>query len=470
MNKSLRSKLVLSYFAIAILTALLIYLLIRLTSDQRLKALVLKQQISEVHAEVTLWYETEHSWEGFERYFMALHPPGNPTISGQEGGERPLRQPPPSTQPPSRLRGKHGILDAEKHVLIRYLNFNPGELVPEALLGKAIAVVVDGETVGWVVPDDETGISLEAEERIYLQRTNKILLIAGAIGVIGAVLTGLGFAQLLLRPIYALTKASQAMARGDLKQQVPLYSQDELGQLAASFNAMSHDVARANQQRRQLTANIAHDLSTPLQTISGYVETFIDGSLAMTPERMGVIAAELEHLRHLINDLDLLAQSDTNTLSLALEPVALDEYLPQIAAKFMPLAAAQSVTLQVKTPATPLPPVQADRARLAQVLGNVLTNALRYTPQRGTIHILTQMTATNQVQITVHDSGVGIAPEQLPFIFDRFYQVDESRSDAGKMGLGLAISKALVEAMGGKIAAESTGSNQGATFTISLPI
>ena len=190
--------------------------------------------------------------------------------------------------------------------------------------------------------------------------------------------------------------------------------------------------------------------------------------LAATPERIDIIAAETEHLRRLINDLDILAQTDINTLSLNLEEVTLAEYLPQIAAKFAPSAAAKSVTLQLDPPSEALPPVRIDRERLAQVMGNVLTNALRHTPTEGTIRV-TAKAVCHQVQLQVFDSGVGIAAAELPFVFDRFYQTDRSRSDKGKMGLGLAISKALVEAMGGEISAKSNGYNQGTTFTIALP-
>ena len=287
MSTSLRTRLILSYLAIALLTATLIYLLIRLTSDQRLKTLVLEQQISEIEEQVAAWYQLEGGWSGFDIYFLSLHPPK--ALRQNSDGDR-------RTRPD----GAHGILDADRRVLIRYLDFRPGEVVPVALLADALPVEVDGATVGWIVPADRAGISLAGEESIYLQRTNQVVLVAGFVGVGVALVMGLGLARVLLRPIDALTQASERIALGDLNQRVPVYQQDELGKLASSFNSMSHEIALAHQRRRQLTADIAHDLSTPLHIISGYVEAIQDGELAPTAERMDIIAAELDHLRHLI--------------------------------------------------------------------------------------------------------------------------------------------------------------------------
>ncbi len=456
MQNSLRTRLILSYLAIALLTATMIYVLIRATSDQRIKTLVLEQQISEMEEQVTAWYALEGNWDGFEAYFKALHPP-DAILAGSDSDRR---------TPPD---GAHGIVAADGEVLIRFRNFRPGERVPDAFLVDALPVVADGQTVGYIVPDDQTGISLAGEERVYLQRTNQVVFIAGAISVGVALVMGLGLARVLLRPITALTQASERMAQGDLEQRVPVYQQDELGKLATSFNSMSHEIALANQRRRQLTADITHDLSTPLQIASGYVEAIQDGDLAPTAERMAIIATELDHLRHLIEDLDLLAQTDTKTLKLQIEPLNLTDFLPQAVASFKPLAAERQIKLSLNNLPTPLLFVRADRGRLTQVLGNILNNALRHTPAGGSIDVNVAWDEES-AKVAVRDSGVGISAENLPRIFDRFYQTDEQRSRAGKMGLGLTISKGLVEAMGGGILVKSRGHNRGTTFVVTLPI
>ncbi len=448
MFNSLRLRLILSYLGIALLTATLIYLLIRLTSDQRFKTLILEQQLSEIEEQVLHWYEVERHWDGFESYFLSIYPP--PT--GRNGSPR----------------ADHGVVTADKQVIIRFRDYRSGDIVPNALLAEAVPVTLEQETIAWIIPADQAGLSLAGEETVYLQRTNQVLLIAGLIGVVVALVMGLGLARFLLRPIDALTQASQRMAQGDLEQRVPIYQHDELGQLAASFNSMSHEVALAHQRRKQLTADIAHDLSTPLQNISGYVEAIQHGELAPTAERMGIIATELDHLRRLIEDLDLLAQADTETLTLHIEPLNLTTYLPQITASFQPLADEQKIDMTLRPITDELSAIHADPERLTQVLGNILTNALRHTPTNGKIEI-DVIPAQNQAQITIQDSGNGITADRLPFIFDRFYQTDQQRSRSGKMGLGLAISKGLIEAMGGEITAASDGRDQGSTITITLP-
>jgi len=202
--------------------------------------------------------------------------------------------------------------------------------------------------------------------------------------------------------------------------------------------------------------------------ISGYVETMQDGSLPLTPERMGIISTEIEQIRRLVNDLGVLAETDANALSLQLHPLDPRGLLERITRFYTPLAEAQQVELHLDAPSD-LPLIHVDEERMVQVLGNLLNNALRYTPAGGSILLFAQE-VDEQLFIVVRDSGNGIAAENLPFIFDRFYRADPSREgNSGKMGLGLAISKALVEAQGGRILVESDGINQGTSFTIVFP-
>ena len=444
MNNSLRSKLVVSYLTIALLTAAFIFFLIRLTSNQRMELFVLEQELDELHGEVLRWYEIEGDWDGFRDYFLALHPPPPRSQSGNGG----------TATGGTGTRGNHGIVSADLRLLNNYLNLDRGEILPEALLVNAMPVVLNGETVAWIVPDDATGISLQAEEQVFLESTNRVLLSASVAAVGASVLIGFGLASVIIRPIRALTEASERMAQGKLKQQVNIGTQDEIGRLATSFNSMSREITLADERRRQLTADIAHDLGTPVHIALGYLEVIQSGTHPATPEQLGVIESELNHLNRLINDLDVLAQADTNTLHLDMVPVSLHDTLAYVVASFAPLASEQAIVLRLLPLATTLPPVMADDERLVQVLGNVISNAIRFTPSGGEI-TLSAEPADAHICIRVRDNGVGIAPESLPYVFDRFFQVDKSRQRSGKMGLGLAISKELVEAMGGKISAES---------------
>lgn len=467
MNNSLRTKLIVSYLLIAILTAGLIYALIRVTSNTRLKSLILEQQLTEINEEVVAWYQIEGNWEGFDDYYRVLHPPpsdASPT-QNQGSGSHPLPPPPKTRTRQPRMIGAHGIVSVDGVALIGFRTYSDGNQIPQAILADAVPVDVQGETVAYIVPDDESGISLAAEEQIYLERTNQVLSIAGLAAIGGALLGGLAFAQVLIRPIRELTEASRKMAEGDLEQRVPIRSKDELGELGTTFNQMSADLADATRQRKQMTADIAHDLGTPLQVISGYVEGMQDGTLPATEERLGVISAELTHLRRLVEDLDLLAQTDTRTLRLKMESINTHDFLTQVAQSYLPMSQAQEVMIETDLPAV-LPPIEADYERLMQVLGNLVTNALRYTPPQGAI-TLSAKNLGNRLLVQVKDTGVGIAKDDLPHVFDRFYRADQARTEGGKMGLGLAISKALIEAMGGEISAE-TNTPTGTIFNISL--
>jgi signal transduction histidine kinase len=264
-----------------------------------------------------------------------------------------------------------------------------------------------------------------------------------------------------------LTAASQDLARGNLEQQVPVTSQDELGLLTTTFNQMSSDLLHADQQRKRLTADITHDLSTPLQIISGYVEMLEENEVTLTPQRLEIIKIEIEHLRRLVGDLTTLSQVEAGGLEIQLQPVAPAALLERVYQAYQPIAARQGVTLTLDAPAS-LPKILVDEGRMVQVLKNLLENALRYTPQGGSLQL--NASTAEKVTLRITDSGSGIEAEDLPYVFDRFYRADKARgANSGKMGLGLAICKALITAQGGTIAAESAGKNQGTSMVMEFP-
>jgi signal transduction histidine kinase len=269
-----------------------------------------------------------------------------------------------------------------------------------------------------------------------------------------ALVVGVLLARTLTRPLRALTEATHRMAGGALEQEVPVKSKDEIGELASAFNQMSRALARANNARRQMTADVAHELRTPLTVIAGYIESMRDGTLKPTPERLAVIYSEVEHLQDLVGDLRVLSQADAGELRLNKQPLSPHELLQQAQAAFEHQAAQKGVRLELKV-AEGMSPITADETRLTQVLANLISNALRFTPEGGTIELGGGMDG-GRIVFTVRDTGPGIAPDMLPFIFDRFYRADKSRAqETDESGLGLAIAKAIVEAHGGTIKAES---------------
>lgn len=450
MKRSLKSKVILSYLAVALITVLVVSALIRLTSGQSLMNLVVEQQTAALSESVISYYDSNGNLTGFAEYYFLS-----------------LRAQPPEYQPgipddrfePRDIRGVHGLVDAQGYALIPSFEYQVGQLVPEVLLGEAIPVPSDGEVIAYILPDTKFQFKLSAEEEIFLQRTNLAIALAAVAGVLVALGMGYLLAGGIIKPIRRLTKASQALAQGQLDQQVPVTSQDEIGQLTSTFNHMSADLLRADQQRKRLTADITHDLSTPLQVISGYIEMLEEGEVDLTPQRFDIIKTEIEHLRRLVGDLSTLTQVEAGGLEMQLGEVQPAVLLEKVYNAFQPIAAHQGVSLALDI-AKGLPLICVDEGRMLQVLKNLLENALRYTPLGGEIRLAAQL--RDKVEISVCDNGAGIEPEDLPFVFERFYKADKTRgANAGKMGLGLAICKALVVAQGGEITAHSEGKDQG---------
>ncbi|MEO6458558.1 MAG: HAMP domain-containing sensor histidine kinase [Chloroflexia bacterium] len=283
-------------------------------------------------------------------------------------------------------------------------------------------------------------------------------LITGGL-VVAVLLLGLAtfFSRRISRPISRLTVAARTMAAGDLSVRVAGNRVREINDLAEAFNSMAGSIAAADGQRRQLTADVAHELRTPLSIIKGRLEGMQDGVYAPSPGQITLLLNETALLERMIEDLRILAQADAGQLPLYLEQVQPEGLLDAAARSFAPQAEAGGVAIQVSTNGG-LPEVDADPQRISQVLSNLVSNALRHTPPGGTITLRAWMEPAGGglVNISVQDTGSGIAPEDLPHIFDRFWKADRARSRSGGAGLGLAIARRIVEAHGGRIWADST--------------
>ncbi|MBN1372414.1 MAG: HAMP domain-containing protein [Anaerolineaceae bacterium] len=457
MKFTLQRKLILSYLAVALITVLVVSALIRLTSGQSLMNLVAEQQTARLKESIQEYYAATGTMDGFFEYYI---------LTSQFRPE-PAQSGFPSNLPDYRdFRGIDGLVDAEFHILIPGPGRDIGQVLPKEQLKDAEAVKVDGETVAWILPDKKMQFQLNAEEQLFLRRTNLAIGLAALAGVLAAVVMGFVLSRGLSRPIQRLTAASQALARGELEQQLPVTSKDELGQLTATFNQMSADLVESDQQRKRMTADITHDLSTPLQILSGYMEMLEDGEVGLTPQRIEIIKTEIEHLRRLVSDLSTLSQVESGGLDIQMQPVQPSALLERIFQIYEPIAARQGVRLTLDAPES-VPQVSIDEGRMVQVLKNLVENALRYTPQGGEIR-LSAAQQGDQVQLAVSDNGAGIDSEDLPYVFDRFFRADKARGVKGHLGLGLAICKALVTAQGGTIAAESPGKGQGARMVIGL--
>jgi histidine kinase len=299
------------------------------------------------------------------------------------------------------------------------------------------------------------------------------LIWASLTGLVAAVLVSLFVSRRVVTPIRQMMQASRHIAAGHYRERVAVTGEDELGQLARSFNQMAGTLEQTETMRRELIANVAHELRTPLSSIKGYMEGLIDGVLPAEAETYQQVYREADRLQRLVSDLQELSRVEAGAFELDRRPLALGEIIRQAAGRLRPQFKEKGVALKVELPPL-LPPALADEDRLYQILLNLVGNALQYTPCGGTVTIAAEAPQDDRASplvVTIRDTGIGIDPEHLPYLFTRFYRVDKSRSRAGGgSGIGLTITRHLVEAHGGRIWVESDGDNQGSTFRFSLPV
>jgi two-component system, OmpR family, sensor histidine kinase BaeS len=459
---SLLWKLILAFLLIAVTTAALMALFIRLTSVDRLTRLILDQQRTNLETSLVNYYTANDSWTGVVDKWQELRWQSIPTP-----------QPPPDNHLNNPNQGGHdrrnlfGLTDAQGVVLVSVdQNYPVGSVLPADQLQLGSALMVGDQQVGTLVTTRFLP-NLNPEEAMFLERTNQALAFAVVGAMLIALVVGFILARTLIRPLQALTFAAHNIANGQLEQEVKVSTSDEIGQLSQAFNRMSQEVVRVNQIRKQMTADIAHDLRTPLTVIAGYIEAMRDGVLKPSPERLSLIYTEIERLQNLVGDLKMLSQVDAGELPLQCQLIAPKYLIEHAIAPYEYRASQCGITLETSAP-DGLPDIRVDEARMMQVFGNLISNALRYTPDGGKI-LLSAKLKGEKMDLSVQDNGEGIAAAELPLIFDRFHRVDKSRHTEGsETGLGLAIVKALVEAHGGSVQAESEP-GVGTTIRILLP-
>jgi signal transduction histidine kinase len=305
-------------------------------------------------------------------------------------------------------------------------------------------------------------------EENFLNSVNSSMLQAVIVAGFVALLLTLILSNTILRPIRALTLATSRMEQGDLSQRVKIKTKDEIGGLAHAFNTMAESLERSEQLRRNLMSDVAHELRTPLTNIRGYLEALQDQLVEPDPDVIALLHEEAVLLSRLVTDLQDLTLAEAGQLHLQLAPIALEDIIT-IAVNGLALQAkSKQLSLQVDVP-TDLPLVEADPQRVGQILRNLLSNAIKHTLPEGKICVSAKATGQD-VEVSVQDTGVGIAAEHLPYLFKRFYRADRSRSRAtGGTGLGLAIVEQLVQAHGGHVSVKSEV-GKGTCFTFTLPV
>ena len=366
------------------------------------------------------------------------------------------------------ITGERTVLaDGEGQVVADSANKLLGQTVAQDWTEPVGFIIHRGAPVGSVYVNP-LGPADDPQRQAFLAGINRALLLAAVVASLAAVLLTVGLSRRILGPVSTLTAAARRMERGDLSQRVEVQSEDEIGELARAFNAMADGLTRLEDLRRSMVSDVAHELRTPLSNIQGYLEALLDGVVQPKREVIDSLHEEAMLLNRLVDDLQELALAEAGQLKLERRPVAPADLVTRAMEAARAQAAASGITLQVDLPAD-LSLVDVDPQRIGQVLGNLLSNALTHTPSGGEVVVAAQA-RESEVELSVSDTGEGILPEHLPYIFERFYRADKSRSRAtGGTGLGLAIARQLVEAHGGRIEVESEV-GQGAVFTFTLPI
>jgi signal transduction histidine kinase len=442
--RSLALKLTLAFLFVSLVGAVLAAFFIQQRTQTEFDRFLFDLDKSNITDFLTQYYREVGSWENVDLALMQL---------SAVTERHPMRRLP------------FTLVDANGRILYGGMDHPRGQVVRD--YEKGVPIEVDGVVVGWLlVSRFPVPWSSETPEAAFLKNVTWAILTSALIAVVIALVLGAFLARTLTRPLRELTHATQLIAQGKLGYQVQVRSQDELGDLASSFNQMSADLEKSNQARRQMTADVAHDLRTPLSVILGYTEALSDGKLLGAPEVYAVLHQEASHLQVLIDDLRTLSLADAGELPFNLQQAAPGALLSRCAAALKPQAEAKHITLQVQADKN-LPDIRVDPERMAQVLGNLVNNALRHTPEGGLVE-LSAVAEKGGICLRVRDTGSGIAAQDLPFIFNRFYRGSKSRTQNGEAGLGLTIARSLVEAQGGGISVESEPGS-GATFTIRFP-
>lgn len=480
MRNSLLLKLLGAFLLVIAISALVIYFIttwamqnafrLYTTQNSQLQALRLAPAYGE-------YYLQSNSWQGIDA-LMQSDLSGSGMI-GMMNGQRRGQGQSWGTGSGDMMLGMDQRLilaDAQGQVIEDTGSELAGKQLSEEEIANGAPITVDDQLVGTLIvaPGDQRAGDNPASA--FLSTVNRSIIISVLVAsTIGLLLASFFFFQ-ITAPLRQIEKAAAAISKGDLQQRVAVRSRDELGELAQAFNDMASSLANAEVQRQKLVADIAHELRTPLAVIQANTEAMVDGVLPVDLDQVNAIHVETLLLGRLINDLRLISLVEAGQLQLERKLTNLGELLQIVGEKFRPQCAQKGVVLELALDGN-LPRVNVDADRITQVLNNLIGNALRYTPSGGmiSIHARSSGNEKTEVEVSVTDTGSGIAEEDLPLVFDRFYRVDRSRARiSGGSGLGLAIVKQLVEAHGGTVQAASPvygapGQGFGTRITFSLP-
>jgi len=450
----MRIKLILAFAIVVIVSVGGVVIVAQQSTEQAIHAVMGDSETIESNTllkELANYYQENQSWDGVQNSF--LYPQG---ASNQGKGNK------------TRNSIQFQLINSSGVVVIDTTKNSLGTKVRIENIEPIIPVIIDDQIVGYLhIEGNQYGYSYRKQGQQLASKLKKAGLTAGLIAGGIALLLALLFTYQLVKPIRELTNAAKKLGDGDLTQRVELHGNDELATLGKTFNLMADSLQQAQESRKAMTADIAHELRTPLAIQRANLEAIQDGLYSPSKENLNIILEQNLLLSRLVDDLRTLAIADAGQLSLTLSKVDLNSFISRILERFKAKANSKNVGLEFRP--GQIPKLNIDIGRVEQILNNLLSNAVRYTQEGGLIRIKTS-TEENFVLIEIRDSGPGIPQEDLPLIFKRFYRVNKSRNrEDGGTGLGLAIAKKLAEAHGGDLIA-SNHPKGGALFTLKLPI
>jgi len=444
--RSLATKLILAFLFVIFIGIGTIVVFTRFSTNREFDQFVVQRDRDEITEELARYYQLNGSWDNVDVSYIGF------TV--EKYGARNGR--------PSNFL----LTDADGVVLIESGAHGRGGGGNKQIIDYATPIYVNDVIVGYFYVENPRGFRNPVESD-FVNRLDSLMILTAIGAVIFALVLGVILSRTITKPIRELTAATREMAGGKLGQTVTVRSNDEIGELAKSFNKMSSDLARSTNLRKQMTADIAHELRTPLSLIIGHAEGVKDGVLEPSRENFEIIREEAGRLEQLVNDLRTLSLADAGELSVDLQPTDINVFLTDTRTRYLTLFEKHRIALNLELGSTPLQ-ANLDPNRFAQVINNIMDNALRHTHEGGFVTVGAKH-VNGKVQITIQDSGEGVTPEEASHLFDRFYRTDESRNrDEGGSGLGLAIAKSFIELHMGNVWAESE-KNEGLKIFIEIP-
>jgi two-component system sensor histidine kinase BaeS len=357
-------------------------------------------------------------------------------------------------------------------LLVYLTNGQMNEHFKEYLIVQNMEMGQNGMMKHMDVDNSTVAIIMGPQEETFLASVHKSLVWVGMAVLAAGLAASYVVARSITVPLRNLSRAAEQIEQGNFDQQVPVETKDEVGHLAAIFNRMAETLAVNTSLRRQFLANIAHELRTPLAIIQGHLEGMVDGVIEPSTEQLSSLHEEAIRLNRLITDLRDLSLAEVRQLALEKSITNVNQIVSRALYMLKPLADAKDIRVNCALDEK-LPEIAADAGRISQVFYNILVNAIRYSPEKGIVKVVTMLVdkeGQSWLKISVEDNGPGIAPEDISHIFDHFYRGDKSRDrKSGGSGLGLAIVKQLVEIHGGQVAVESK-LGKGSIFQVLLPV